>query len=248
MKTTLPFSTISYNSREYLELKLKELTKARILSFWAFVPHIPEEDERKEHFHVYFEPAKPVQTEDVRDVFIEKREDEEKPRGCLPCNKTKDFGDWYYYALHDEAYLLTKSMERKYHYKRSDFVCSDEDYFDEKIRTIDKLKISPYSKILEAIEHGISFEQFLASGRVPLPQLRQWKEAYFALLSVAEQKKADQGDYNHTERNGRVSHEKMYVQMTDGRVLNMHTGIVEDNWGEVEDTECPFENEEVKTE
>lgn len=247
MKTTLPVSTISYNTEEYLELMLNKLLKAHKIQFWAYIPHIPEEDERKEHFHVYMEPAESMQTEDLRDEFVEIVLGEEKPRGCMPFNSSKIFGNWYMYVIHDVDYLLSKGQTRKYHYARKDVVCSDPDYLDEKIRQIDLLNLTPYKKMQEAIDHGDAFEDLVSRGNVPLPFLNQYKAAWLILLDVKKRKE-------ELNRNGRKNHEvadenteqkeQMFVKMSDGRVLNMKTGVVESDWKESEDLEeCPFEDE-----
>ena len=108
MKTTMPTSTISYNSGGFLKLKLDELLKAKVIQFYAFIEHVPEEDEKKKHKHLYIEPAKSVQTEELRDELREYVEETpDKPLGCMPFGKSK-FGDWYLYAIHDEAYLLVR--------------------------------------------------------------------------------------------------------------------------------------------
>ena len=68
MRTTKPIATISFNTPEYLKLKLDELTKAKKIAFWAYIVHQPEDDEagNKVHMHVYIEPSAMVQTEDLR--------------------------------------------------------------------------------------------------------------------------------------------------------------------------------------
>lgn len=247
MKTTLPISTISYNTGEYLELVLNRLLKSHIIQFWAFVPHLPEEDERKEHFHAYIEPAERLQTEDLREGFAEIVLGEEAPRRCMPFNSSKNFGDWYMYSIHDEDYLLSKGMKRKYHYSREDVKCSDTDYLDEKIRQIDLLHLTPYKKMREAIQHGDTFEDMISRGNVPIAMINQYKQAWFSLVDIERRKE-------ETYRNGREGHEKVaddvarkeqkYVKMSDGRVLNMDTGVVESEWKESEDLEeCPFEEE-----
>ena len=48
VKTRRPISTISYNSPEYLQGKLEELRKAKIISVWFFIKHKKEQDERKD--------------------------------------------------------------------------------------------------------------------------------------------------------------------------------------------------------
>lgn len=103
VRTTKPISTISFNTPDYLAVKLSELTQAKILSFWAFIPHLPEDDEggKKEHIHVYIEPSKMVQTDDIRHEL--RQPDPNQPNmllGCLPF-KSSNFGNWYLYGLHD---------------------------------------------------------------------------------------------------------------------------------------------------
>ena len=44
MKTSKPFSTISYNTADFLSVKLNDLVNRRKIAFWAYVEHLPEED------------------------------------------------------------------------------------------------------------------------------------------------------------------------------------------------------------
>ena len=196
MKTTMPTSTISYNSGGFLKLKLDELLKAEVIQFYAFIEHVPEEDEKKKHKHLYIEPAKSVQTEELRDELREYVEETpDKPLGCMPFGKSK-FGDWYLYAIHDEAYLSSKGQTRKFHYRRDMFITSDDDYFDELVRNIDMLKITPYQKLAESIKHGDSFGDVIRRGQVPINQLANWHTAWQVLAG---------GDV--LNRNNRNNHE-----------------------------------------
>lgn len=86
MRTTKPISTISFNSREYLALKLHELQKSGRISFWAFVEHQPEDDEagKKVHNHVFVIPSKMLQTDDLREELKEyDPEHPDKPKAVL---------------------------------------------------------------------------------------------------------------------------------------------------------------------
>lgn len=196
MKTTMPTSTISYNSDGYLKLKLDELLKAKVIQFYAFIKHVREEDEKKDHKHLYVEPAKSIQTEDLREELREYVEETpDKPLGCMPFSKSK-FGDWYLYAIHDEAYLASKGQSRKFHYRRDMFITSDDDYFDELVRNIDLLKITPYQKLAESIKHGDSFGDVVRRGQVPINQIGNWITAWHALAG---------GDV--LNRNNRNNHE-----------------------------------------
>ena len=196
MRTTKPISTVSFNTDEYLELKLRELQKAKIISFWAFIHHLPEDDEggKKHHCHVYMEPSKMLQTDDVKEHFWEyDPENPNKPLGCISFRASK-FDDWYLYAIHDPAYLARKGMSRKYHYKHEDVKSSDPDDLLYRVRMINRVAVSPYSAMQEAIQNGLTWQEYFSRGTVPIPQIRQFEAAWYMLL-------------NHTtNRAGRENH------------------------------------------
>lgn len=182
MKTTKPISTISYNSADYLALKLEALRKARKIEFWAFIEHQPEEDEDKAHKHVLVHPAKLIQSEDIRDELMEfDPTHPKKPLGCQPFRHTATFGDWYLYGKHDPAYLASKLESRKYHYKHDDFRTSDDDFLNELVKDIDRTTSTPYGRMREAIKQGLSFDEYVALGGVPLPQIIPYEKAWFSM-------------------------------------------------------------------
>lgn len=195
MRTTKPVATISYNSPEFLKVKLEELRRGKIISFWAFISHQPEEDERKKHIHVYCEPSKMLQTDDLKNFCIEFNPgDPDKPFGTIGWRSSK-FADWYLYGLHDAAYLSSKGQSRHFHYSHDDFISSDNDEFDELVRQIDRFSVTPYASMIDSINHGLSWEEFFARGTVPIPQINAWRLAYQSLIE------------NQLKRNGRKNHE-----------------------------------------
>lgn len=196
VRTTKPISTISFNTPAYLEQKLKELTRAGILQFWAFISHKPEDDEggKKEHIHLYMEPSKILQTEDLKDEFIELLPGEDKPRKCIGIVSSK-FDDWYMYALHDKRYLAGKGQSRRFHYSADAFISTDEDELNFKVKRIDLLSLSPYADMMEAIYQGVTWDEYFARGTIPIPQIRQFETAWLALAR------------NATYRNGYEGHE-----------------------------------------
>lgn len=213
MRTTKPISTISFNTPDYLAQKLDELVKAKRLSFWAFIPHLPEDDEagNRDHIHLYIEPAKMLQTDDLKEEFKEfDPAKPDKPRGCISFRSSK-FSDWYLYALHDRAYLASKGQSRKYHYKHDDVRSSDPDDLQFKARTIDMLAVSPYADILEAQRHGFTWEQYFKRGTVPLPQIALFERAWYTLLA---------GQDDSTNRNGRDGH-PMDIDRETGEVTEI---------------------------
>ena len=222
MKTTKPIATISYNTEAYLALKLGELLSSGKISFWAFVPHIAEDDEaRKDHCHVYVEPSKLLQTDDLREYLKEfDPKMPSKPLGCIQWVSSK-FDDWYLYGLHDKAYLASKGESRRYRYRASDFRTSDEDDLHFKVKRINRLSVSPYSAMMEAQQQGLTWQQFVRLGSVPIPQFSLFEKAWFALLA------------DETYRNDRAGHE-VVVDADTGEILEAPTESSEaPTWYEV---------------
>jgi hypothetical protein len=179
-----------------LRLKLTELAGCKLVSFWAIVEHLPEDDEggKKKHLHVYIEPSKLIQTDDLKEQFKEfDPTNPAKPLGCISFHTSK-FADWYLYALHDKAYLASKGESRTYHYHPEDVLTSDEDELLFKVRTINLLAVSPYQAMIDAQAQGVTWEEFFRRGTVPLPQVSLWEKAWFLLV----------GD--RTDRGGRANH------------------------------------------
>ena len=194
MRTARPFSTISYNSESYLKSRLDELVNRRVLDFYAFIEHIAEEDEEKNHFHLYMEPSSIIQTDTITDYLKEDDEKHpDKPLGCIHCKSSK-FGDWYMYACHDKAYLMSKGQTRKHHYVQEQFVVSDMLYFREEIHCIDRSKYVGMERIREAVEDGVDFRYMVKMGQIPVQLIKQYEYAYECMSS------------NSTYRAGRETH------------------------------------------
>lgn len=178
MKTTKPFSTISYNSEQFLKSQLDKLVTTRKIAFYTFVFHYAEADENKNHRHLIIFPNGQIQTDSVTDLLQElDLNNPLKPLGVMPWRSSK-WDDWYLYASHDSAYLASKGQARKHHYQESDFVCSDSDYLHELISTIDRTKYAKTQEFVEKISNGVSFIDLLKSGQIPAPQFNQWRSMY----------------------------------------------------------------------
>ena len=186
MNTSKPIATISYNSPTRLLSVLQALQSKHIISFWAYMFHYGEDDEagKKPHIHLYVEPAKRLQTEELRELLKEfDPEHPDKLKGCLSFVSSK-FGDWYMYVLHDVKYLASKGKERKYHYSHEMFVTSDNDDLICKSRMIDLIALSPYADMEQAQKQGLSFAQYFSRGTIPLPQLALYQRAWDILRSI----------------------------------------------------------------
>lgn len=195
MKTSKPFSTISYNSREFLKVKLDDLIQRQVISFYSFVYHYKEEDEKKDHIHLVIFPNGQYQTDALRDYLLEPDPTDltNKPLGIMPCQNSK-WGDWFLYCSHDVAYLASKGQTRQYHYPEEDFFSSDADYLHELIRTIDRTKYAKTQDFVNQVQNGVSLSDMLLKGQIPAPQFNQWRAMYDYLKG------------NETYRNDRTTH------------------------------------------
>lgn len=198
MKTSKPFATISYNTAPFLQRKLEDLILSRKIEFYTFVHHFKEEDELKEHKHLYIVPNGLIDTDSVVTYLVEPDTANplNKPLGCIRCKPSK-FADWYLYGKHDEDYLASKGQSRKYHYSLEDFISSDNDYMLEEVHTIDYSSLNRSKALKEAVNDGIEFSSLVAQGLIPIQQVYAYQQTYNILM---------QNKFNELERNGRLTH------------------------------------------
>lgn len=217
MRTTKPISTIAFNTPSFLEVKLNELLKSGRISFWAFIQHKPEDDEggRKYHCHVFVEPSKMLQTDDLRAELREfDPEHPDKPLGTITWNSSK-FDPWYLYALHDKRYLASKGQSRRFHYRHEDINTSDPDDLLYRARCIDMVSLSPYADMEDAQKAGVTWAEYFSRGTVPLPQVALFERAWGLLSQVRTDRADREGHPNDVE----------VVQLT----INPDTGEVVDD-------------------
>lgn len=125
LPTTKPIATISYNTKEFLVDKLSIMrSKHRILS-WFMIKHNPDQDDKKEHWHVRIVPNGKIDLADLFDEFIEYVPGEDLPRRTINWVNSSCEPEAILYFLHHEKYLRYKKMERNIHYIFDDFICSD---------------------------------------------------------------------------------------------------------------------------
>lgn len=178
MRTAKPFSSITYNTKEYLTTKLEECRQKGAISFWAFIEHLPEKDEKKEHKHIYVVPERQIDTKIFMDFFTEIDIAKPlKPLKMMPCRASK-WQDWYLYALHNTEYLRSKGQEREYTYTLEQINSSDNDYLLELAKTIDFSKFNKNANIVKKIKQGASLLDLVETGEIPISQFNQFKNLY----------------------------------------------------------------------
>lgn len=189
MNTSKPISTVSFNSEPFLHSKLNELVDNRTLSFYAYIKHYGEpsesKDTLKDHFHIYTEPNKRINTMALGDEFKEPVSAIELPLGCIPFRNSK-FPDWYYYILHDPIYLARKGMSRYYSYRQDEIITSDKDYLIEKVNSIDTFEYNYYADISEHQDKGYNFEQYVIVKSIHPMQIK----AFFTAWEIVSKTKS----------------------------------------------------------
>lgn len=183
MRTSKPISTVSYNSPDYLRAVLDRLVESGLLTAWAYIYHQPEEGERKVHAHVFLEPSKQVQTDDLRKLFAEPDPSgNPKSLGCMPMRKS-ELTNWWLYGLHDPGYLARKGERREYVYQRSDIVTSDDDYFDRAVKG-DTGEHSLYTVLRMCADAHMSIAQVYASGYISPGDVLAVSKLYPAICEI----------------------------------------------------------------
>lgn len=193
MQTSKLISSISYNTEKFLRGKLYSLVRSNILEYGYAVWHEPEDDETKGHFHFIVQPNRRLDTNKLRNEFLEVVAGEEKPRCCLPFHSSK-MRDWILYAEHNAAYLIQKGETRKHSYKKENFFATDSDQFFEDWRECHNGEDNKLKTIIELAERGVDWKEVVKLGIIPINQLFQYREIFFL-------------NFSQTERGGRDGHE-----------------------------------------
>ena len=130
LNTRKEISTIGYQSKEFLLSKLQELIHAHIISDYMLISHKAEEDEKKDHWHIWLQPNTQIDSMDLQEMLTEFNPKEpSKPFKCINFHYSQ-YDDWIPYNLHDKAYLAIKGESRKYHYKPEEILRYDDDTFE----------------------------------------------------------------------------------------------------------------------
>jgi len=182
LRTSKPFSMISYNSDGFLKITLNELMKGGLVEFWAYIHHLPEDDESKAHKHLFIIPQRLVDTQTIQKALqeIDPNNPVAKPLGAIFPRSSK-FDDWYLYSLHDKKYLASKGQTRQYTYNDNAFVVSCQDTFTELKNLIDYSAINRFADIIEKAEKGESLPDIIKTTNVPLQLVGQVKQLYYII-------------------------------------------------------------------
>lgn len=131
--TQKPISTISYNTENFLDRKLKELYETRIIDYALYIKHKGENDiddftgevkRDKDHWHIYMHTSRRIDLSLFKKEFNERDIEhfDSKPLGCMNFQVSK-LGHWLCYAVHKKEYLIIHKIEeseKQYTYKLKD--------------------------------------------------------------------------------------------------------------------------------
>lgn len=154
--TAKPISTISYNTGEFLKRKLDEMLKAHKITDYRYIFHYGEDGD-KDHYHVYIEPNRRIDTAVLRDEFNEIPTQGEKPLGCMPFHASK-FDHWIMYVIHDPKYLMIHKSDNdgdgKIEYPVSDIVTPFPEQLERDYKVSTRLRETDNQKIIEQMQQG----------------------------------------------------------------------------------------------
>lgn len=184
MKTRRLVSTISYNTENGLAAILERLKASEVIDWAHWVHHDPEEDEKKDHFHVIMSPSRTLDTVGLQKEFLEVDTTCLKPLGVLPFQVSR-FDDWFLYGIHDIGYLASKGQSRKHHYTLQDVRSTCEEFLHDQAKQVNNFKYRTFATLQEFASDRKPWTDVLLSGVVPVPQWRYWQEVYFAMTGVS---------------------------------------------------------------
>lgn len=181
MDTYKPFSTIGYNTELFLVERLNELKVAYPDLFWCYIYH-DDEPNKKVHYHLYIEPNTRIREHDfmmIRESFKEYEEGSELPLACMPFRKS-DFKNWYWYGIHDAAYLRTKRLQRAtLNYPPESVKSSDESILQDYIAMLDPTEFeSPIDKIIICYDNGMALHEAMSYLRIPYSAMYGFKNVW----------------------------------------------------------------------
>ena len=196
MRTSKLISTISYNSKEFLDHHLKQLYADHKISDYIYIYHYAEDDELKNHFHVVIKPNCLFDTMDLQDYF--KEYDPNNPLNPLGMTdfKVSKMDDWILYDLHYPPYLAWKGQSRKYQYDPEEMICADKMTFQENyLHAMKESEFAYQYNLLKDLQRdNIAPVDLINNGRVPLVMASQLRS--YMLMAGKE-----------TYRNGKKGHE-----------------------------------------
>ncbi len=185
MQTSKPISTISYNTKGFLDKVLHDLLRSHIIDYFMYIQHIGEIDQfgerEKDHIHLFIIPNQRINTADLDKNFLQPVPNN-KPLKCISWNTSKS-DDWILYVLHDPEYLASKFEHREISYKYTDIIGSNEEDLRRRYRMA--YQSSGYAKMCNLYQYaksGGKLTELMRIGAIPVNQI----EAYNKFFEISK--------------------------------------------------------------
>lgn len=157
--TTKPITTISYNTEAFLKRKLQELFDSKKITDFRYIYHHGEDGD-KDHYHVFMEPNRRLDTAELLDEFKEVDPNKDKPLGVLPFRTNSKRDHWIMYVIHDPAYLRIHQSQSdgdgKIEYQVTDIKTPFEDQLMRDYKSALRLRNTDNQQIIEKVKSGIN--------------------------------------------------------------------------------------------
>lgn len=180
--TALPMSTISYNSVEFLTIKLTAMLDSGKLDDFRFIRHIGEDGD-KDHVHLWVRPSKRLDfkalSDDLREVDLS---NPGKTLGVLPWRKS-DADNWLMYILHDPDYLAIHSKANdepthKIEYSLQDVYTPYPEQLERDFRRAVSLRQTDAQRVIQALQRGMSVVDIMYTIQMNPTQIQAIARAY----------------------------------------------------------------------
>lgn len=96
MITNRWLSTITWNSVPYLQQLLNDMLDRNVISFYYFIKHFKEDDEKKDHIHLFIIPNMKINTDSLRKDMEEVDPNSKGMIRPLPFRPVSKFADKYH--------------------------------------------------------------------------------------------------------------------------------------------------------
>lgn len=207
MNTIRVISSISWNTPSFFEAKIQELSsgKGQLIDWCHWIYHKADSDQNKNHIHFVLKPSRRIDTNWLRQQFVEPSDaivkakfergetvtqDDLKPLGVMPFRQTTQMGDWLLYAVHDVGYLFKKGQSRNVRYSRSDLRSTSEELLEEQWLEAQDPIVSMTQRVVELYTvESMTFSEILQTGMVPPNLVYYFKQVLEGLDNTTVKRK-----------------------------------------------------------
>lgn len=183
MKTNKSISNISYHTPHFFSQRVKELRENGTIPPCLWIYHKGESGD-KEHIHfVLLGGYMSLNTEGLSSLFGTELIAGKPASVTNLWKSTKSLDDWILYAIHEPTYLLHKGETKEHHYNIDDIQYTDnmdelKQIIDSALDSLNRQGDKVICKIKLLISQGLTFDDAVTMGAIPLAQIRNAQLAW----------------------------------------------------------------------